>query len=293
MNNPLISIIIPTYGGPNLLSRALDSILNQTLKEWEVLVVDDNGKGLPNQLLTENAIKPYLLDERIHYLVHEVNKNGSAARNTGFRQSLGKYIALFDDDDEYLPIFLQSQMLCLEKQNPDCGMVYCSYEQYFEGEKQRTVHALKKGWLLYDTLMHSFEIPTSSWLIKREVFSELGGFDESFYRHQDWEFLNRLAAKYQIQANDTVCYKRHIGFRNSPKNPEQFIAYRKHYLEKMDGVIILLQPKERKHVLISNQIDAIIPLLKTKQFFRFIKEFISIRPGLYGIKFLINRLFKL
>lgn len=292
MNKPIVSIIIPTYGGPKFLARALNSILFQTLENWEVIVVDDNGRGTKNQLETESIVETYLSDSRIHYIVHEINKNGSAARNTGFASSKGSFIALLDDDDEYLPHFLESQVECINQQDESCGLVYCSYSQYVDDKEVRIVQAEKQGNVLYETFMHSFEIPTSSWLIRREAYESLNGFDESFRRHQDWEFLNRLAAKYQIMANSKVCYKRHIGYRNSPKSSDQFIAYRNHYLSKMQHIILTLPPIQQKRVIISNKLDAIIPLLKERKVRRFLKEYLSIKPGYFGLKFLARRILK-
>lgn len=294
MNNPIVSIIVPTYGGGvKLLARALDSIKSQSLEEWEAIIVDDNGVGTANQKATELVVEPYLTDERFKYIVHEYNKNGSAARNTGFAISTGKYIAFFDDDDEYLPNFLSSQVACFERQDSDCGLIYCSYEQHVEGKQNKIVYAKRNGYLLFDTLVHSFEIPTSSWLVRREVCLELSGFDESFKRHQDWEFLNRLAARYKIHANAKVCYKRYIGYRNSPKTPQQFIEYRLHYLNKIKDVIGMLPANQQKQVIVYNRIDAIIPLAKNRQFLHFIKQYISIHAGFVGIMYLVKRGLKL
>lgn len=293
MSKPLVSIIIPTYGGPDFLTRALDSIVAQSMSDWEVWVVDDNGLDNKSQIMTELAIQPYLEDKRFHYIAHDVNMNGSVARNTGFANSSGKYIALLDDDDEYFPWFLSSQVDALEKQSTECGMIYCSYDQYLNGKKDGSVYAGKNGHLLFEILIHSFEIPTSSWLVKRSVYEELNGFDESFQRHQDWEFVARLASKYSIIANSEICYKRYIGYRNSPKSSCQFMDYRKHYLEKMKNVIELLPPIKQRQVIVSNKLDAIIPLLKEKKIFCFLKEYVSIKPGLFGIRLLFRRLLKI
>ena len=101
--NKLVSVIIPTYGGGEYLKRCIESVLAQTYPNIEVVVVDDNGLGTPNQLLTQKVMQEFKDDTRVKYVCHEINKNGSAARNTGFRNSKGEYICLLDDDDEWLP----------------------------------------------------------------------------------------------------------------------------------------------------------------------------------------------
>lgn len=103
MIEDLVSVIIPTYGGAEFLSRCVDSVLSQTYKNIEIIVVDDNGLDTPKQKETAIAMKKYSSLSNVKYVCHEVNKNGSAARNTGVKNSNGEYIALLDDDDVFLP----------------------------------------------------------------------------------------------------------------------------------------------------------------------------------------------
>lgn len=292
ISNPLISVIVPTYGGPELLPRAINSVLRQTYANFEIIIVDDNGIGTPNQIKTKDVIQPFLIDSRIKYIPHEINKNGSAARNTGFKNSKGTYIALLDDDDEYLPNFLNSQVEQISKQNKECGLVYCSYENYMNGSLTKIVHASLSGTLLYETLIHSFEIPTSAWLLRRSVYEDINGFDESFRRHQDWEFLSRLAARYIIVANDEICYRRHQVFRNSAQNVEKSKEYRNHYLSKMMPLIKQLPIRQQEEVVIYNKMDIAFIYIKQRKIKEFYREWREIRPGFYGIRFLIQRFFK-
>ena len=96
---PLVSVIIPTYKRSKSLNRAIDSVLSQTYPNIEIIVVDDNGKGSKYQLETEKSLEKYIKTDKIKYIIHDVNRNGSAARNTGFKHSRGEYINFLDDDD--------------------------------------------------------------------------------------------------------------------------------------------------------------------------------------------------
>ena len=80
-----VSVIIPTYKRSKYLIRAINSILNQTYKNVEIIVVDDNGKNTPDQIETEKELQKYINNKHIIYSVHEKNKNGAAARNTGVK----------------------------------------------------------------------------------------------------------------------------------------------------------------------------------------------------------------
>ena len=102
-NTPLVSVVIPTYGRSNLLGRAIDSVLNQTYGNIEIIVVDDNGIGNSHQRQTEELLQKYIERNEIIYIKHQKNSGGSVARNTGIRSSKGEYVALLDDDDEWFP----------------------------------------------------------------------------------------------------------------------------------------------------------------------------------------------
>ena len=98
-----VSVIMPTYGKPELLGRSIRSVQNQTYPEWELIIVDDNNPETEGRKQTETLMEQYAADKRIRYIKHEHNMNGSAARNTGIAAATGDYIAFLDSDDEYAP----------------------------------------------------------------------------------------------------------------------------------------------------------------------------------------------
>ena len=198
--NPKVSVIIPTFGGEKFVCRAVESVLSQTYKNVEIIVVDDNGRGTEKQVDTEKVLSRYIDAGKIKYICHDVNKNGSAARNTGLKNSDGEYISFLDDDDVFLPEKIERQVLLLSNLSEDFAAVYCSHKTFLNDKYIEYYKASASGSLLYDNLVHKIEIATTSLLIRRSVCEELKGFDETFFRHQDWEFVDRIAAKYKIQA---------------------------------------------------------------------------------------------
>ena len=290
--NSLVSIIIPSYGGAGLLSRCINSVLVQTYPEIEVIVVDDNGIGTPHQIETARIMSQYQKDNRVKYICHEKNINGSAARNTGFRSSCGEFIAFLDDDDEYNKDFIRSQVQNLKGTSNEYAISYSSFNLCSNGTIISTVKAFKQGDLLYDFLIHSFEMPTSSMLFKRCVVEEFGGFDETFKRHQDWEFVTRILSKYKVIANDIIGYRRHLIFRNSTNDPKIFKDYRMFWLNKMKPYIAVLDVSKQENVYFLNKMDVLFMFLKSKDLKGTIKEWKEISPGLSGIKYVLCRLFK-
>lgn len=283
----MVSIIIPTYGGSEFLPRAVESALNQTYHDIEVIVVDDNGVGTDKQIETEAKIERYKADPRFKYLKHDVNKNGSTARNTGEKVAKGEYITLLDDDDEFMPDNIQHHVEAMEGLSDEYALTYCSVEMYRRDKLVQTKHVSKSGSLLYEVLMHTVTIGSSSLMIRKSVWDELGGFDESFRRHQDWEFTARVAARYKVFATDHIGFHRYLEFRNSAKSVETVIKYREHYLDKMMPLIETLPEKQQRDVLVKNRMDAAVQYLKKKNIMGFIKEWNRIKPGYRGFKHLL------
>lgn len=196
----MISVIIPTYSRPKNLIRAINSVIQQTYKNIEIIVVDDNGLGTPSQLYTNKLVQPYIDKNIIKYIAHPKNLNGSAARNTGFRAAQGDYIAFLDDDDEFAPKKLELQLKQIEQLNEEWGGCYCDTELISIKNNTKNIYpCLLSGDLTVGMLMESIFFNTSTLLIRRQVMENLNGFNESYKRHQDWEFLVRFFRHYKLK----------------------------------------------------------------------------------------------
>lgn len=289
MEKGLVSIIIPSHGGAEFLGRCIESALAQTYQKIEVIVVDDNGIGTKNQIVTAKVMSHYQNDDRVKYICHKVNINGSAARNTGVKNSLGEYVALLDDDDVFLKDKIKRQFCLLSSLPMEYGAVYCSHETFLKGNKVGEEHANLDGKILYDYMIHRVEIASSSIMIRRSVWEELEGFDESFSRHQDWEFISRLLNKYAIKSDDFYGFKRILQFRNSKVSPKIVKERRLFYLYKMSSLINSFPKEERETLLVQELFDVAITFLKAKDFKGFVKEFLTIRPRRIAFKTLFHK----
>lgn len=203
MNIPLVSVIIPTYKRSEFLCTTIDSVLAQTYPNIEIIVVDDNGLGTTFQQETETRLQSYIRKGQINYICHKVNKNGSAARNTGFRASHGEYINFLDDDDELFKNKIELQVNRLLGTDEHIGATYCNSKMiWVKGILNKKVEGCTKstqeGNVVKDYLLGKCRFGTSSLLFKRNVIESLGGFDESYYRHQDVELITRFFSKFII-----------------------------------------------------------------------------------------------
>lgn len=193
----LVSIIITTCHGTNKLIRAIESVLNQTYKAREIIVVDDNGKDTQEQTDTEKMIHKYIESRKIKYIVHDVNRNGAVARNTGVRNANGKYIAFLDDDDFFFSSRLQEFVSAAEVHQAD--MVYSDVLFVREDNMVGTMTAKSNGFSYKDLLMDQSLLGTGSNIfIRKNIYESINGFDETFFRYQDVEFMIRALQKGKI-----------------------------------------------------------------------------------------------
>lgn len=189
---PLISIITPTYDRLKLLRRAIDSVLSQSVTDWEMIIVDDCPER-PG----EAVVRSYN-DPRIRYIKHETNKGGAAARNTAMAASRGKYFAFIDDDDEWLPGILERSLRALEGTPPEVGFCFAAIEsQYPDGKK--VVTRVPEGIANYHerALGRFAGFMGQTLLVKRVVYEDIGGWDPLFPSHQEIEWVIRITKKYK------------------------------------------------------------------------------------------------
>jgi glycosyltransferase involved in cell wall biosynthesis len=195
-----VSVIIPTYKGSNTLERAINSVLKQTYTKIEVIIVDDNHPDGQDRLKTQKVMMQYQKDDRVSYIKHQTNKNGAVARNTGILASTGKYIAFLDDDDYYLPERIQKSISYLVEHSDAIG-VYTGVDVIDEDGRVNLQLRPKQDLTIPDLLKKEMVIGTGSNIfVKSDIVKKINGFDESFLRRQDIEFMMR------------VCHQGRVGF---------------------------------------------------------------------------------
>ncbi len=205
----LVSVILPTYNRCNLLKRAIESVLSQTYKNLELIIINDASTDK-----TEEVVNNYN-DNRVKYFKNKENKGLSFNRNLGIKKSRAKYVAFLDDDDEWLPTKLKKQMALIKKSKFNPMLVYC-WMQYKSGDGE-LLHTRKpeyKGNIFKDTLVRQPIGNGSTWLVKKEVFNKIGYFDEDLSRGIDGDLIRRLTINYSIDYVDEVLVNYYIQHRH-------------------------------------------------------------------------------
>lgn len=304
MKESLVSIIIPVFNRANLIGDTLDSIINQTYKCWECIVVDDRSTDNTLDVLKKYAIK----DKRIHYYTRPKNrlKGANACRNYGYELSKGEYINWFDSDDimhkdkllKHITIIRGSnfnysicQTLVFEKTiNNIIGL---RNEEFFSSN------------IFEDYLTHNIVFMTGSVFWERKFLSELDYlFDEELKAAQEWEFYCRALSQDNKYINIDIPlvylrqHERSITYDNSKVKEREwhyFLARCKVYfnknIKKSDYIDKYLQDyllKRTKKYLISKQYK-----LSLKAFLNyFLKDKkISLQVKFYGVFFMVSSFF--
>lgn len=191
MDNILVTVIITTYDRPSNLSRALNSVVNQTYKNLEILVID--GKELQD---TRNVVETFQFkDDRILHILAK-NKNKTTiygdvqwARNLGLNLSNGKYVAMLDDDDYWRPDKIEKQLFYAEIHN--AALTSC-YMDVYDNDFTHTDKPKKE--IVYKDLLKSFNMScTSSYFLNRKILKRIGGFDESLRSMHEYDIALKLA----------------------------------------------------------------------------------------------------
>ncbi len=197
----MISVIIPTYNRASTIGRAVDSVLCQTYKELELIVVDDCSTDCTDDIMQEYMKK----DKRVRYHKLDTNSGACVARNIGVKMARGKYIAFQDSDDEWLPEKLEKQMAYLKEKDAD--VCFCSIDNIqLDGSIQKIPTRKMHSNEVRKNLLRENFISTQAIFGKKECFIN-EKFDPRFPRMQDWDLVIRLSQKYKIVHLDDVLVK--------------------------------------------------------------------------------------
>lgn len=212
----MVSVIIPTYNRAGLLSRAVRSVLNQTFKDFELIIVDDGSVDNTKDVVREFRND----DDRIKYVWQKNSGTPAGSLNSGIKLAKGEYIAFLDDDDEWLPQKLEKQLaLFLNPKTSNLGIVGCG-AFIIRGSTVKTYQFPKTNNILKSLLEKSVFLSCSSNLIKRNIFNKVGLFDESFKLFFARDMWLKICREYDFDFTEEPLYKYYIHESNlSRKDP--------------------------------------------------------------------------
>ncbi|WGV27766.1 glycosyltransferase [Halotia branconii] len=202
---PKISVVIPAYNSEKTIKATIDSVLNQTFIDFELIIINDGSQDSTLDIISQ------IQDSRIKIFSFE-NAGGNVSRNRGLHQSVGEFVSFLDADDLWTSDKLASQLQALQE-NIDAKVAY-SWTDYIDENGDflySGTHDTFNGDVYEKLLVNNFLENGSNPLIYREALIKLNGFDESLKAAQDWDMWLRLAAKYNFVGVPSV----HILYRVS------------------------------------------------------------------------------
>jgi len=216
MQVPSVSVIIPTYQRSHWVSEAIESVLAQTYKDYEIIVVNDGSTDNTAQVLNQ-------FQDKIR-IIEQDNKGSSAARNIAIQNSQGRYIAFLDDDDRWLPSKLEKQIALLESERK-VGLIYSDMFLFDEKEvfpeprgKKHPIHLGRISWMLF---LFGSSVPlASSVVVRRETLDEIGLFDETLRFCVDYDLWLRISEKWLLYYLDEPLTMYRLSDTNMTKNRE-------------------------------------------------------------------------
>lgn len=197
-----ISVIIPTYLRTISLKKSIESVLNQTFQEFEIIVVNDSSNDKEVIKILEE-----FRDSRIKYFSNSRTKGANGARNTGIIKAKGKYIAMLDDDDIFLPLKLEKQYNILEN-NMDIGVVITQADVINENDEVvRTIDDKFNTEDIFYNLIFNNCVVHCSVMFRKEIVKEAGYYNEELNQAQDYDLWCRflkIAKFFQINEKLTL-----------------------------------------------------------------------------------------
>lgn len=212
----LVSVIIPAYNAERFISETIDSVINQTYKYIEIIVIDDGSTDN-----TRNIVEKKMETDSRIVLKQILNNGVSNARNTGFNLSKGNFVSFLDADDLWLPNNIKYKWEYLVNSSENIGLVHSDMEIIDENSHSTgNILSGKSGNILNSILLwDGTNIPTpSSILVKREAIKQAGEFDINLSTAADQDFFLRIASKYEIGRIPFVLGKYRIHEHNMHNN---------------------------------------------------------------------------
>lgn len=224
--NPLVSIVIPTFNQAGMLIEAIESVLGQTYRNFEIIVVDDGSTDD-----TRLRLRPYVERGQVAY-IYQQNQRQAAAKNRGIAQARGELIAFLDHDDLWASEKLAKQIALFEKR--EVGLVFCRAEEIdLSGKRlwEKGSHKFRRG-AIFDQLLFDHFITNSSVVVRRSCLDRVGGFRENFFGVDDIHLWLRICHDFEADYVDEVLVSCRNHEMNMKKDP--WIVPEKRYLALID-----------------------------------------------------------
>lgn len=225
---PPVSVVLPTYNRADVVGRSIESVLDQTYTDFELIVVDDASSDG-----TDGVIEGFG-DDRIRHVEHDENSGAAAARNTGIRMAEGDIVAFQDSDDTWAKNKLARQVAAFEDADSAVGVVYTGTWRKRDGSQTYIPGAgvdPKEGNVHESLLTQNFVTPQAA-AVRAECFDRVGTFDERLPPLEDWELWIRISEQYEFRFVDEPLVTAYLRTDSISRDDEQKVQARELIVRK-------------------------------------------------------------
>lgn len=271
----LVSVVIPTYKRSELLKKAIDTTLDQTYSNIELLVVNDNIPGDEYSIELYKLIDSYD-DKRLKLVEQEKHINGAAARNAGIKEAKGEYIAFQDDDDYWEKTKIEDQVRQIESLDESWGAVSCLMRFYKNGKLVRACLPYRDGNVLFDVLSLRTGLGTGALLIRRTALDKAGYFDETLLRHQDLQLFAGLTSNYKVCLLKKYLHNRETKDNQNRPDAKRLDHIKNEYFRSISSILDKCSKIERKQIIIMHRFDTANTFKKCGDYSEFFKRTMAV-----------------
>ncbi len=208
-NEPIISIIIPTYNRAAIIGKTIDSFIAQTFEDWEMIVVDDRSNDNTKDVIEEYHKR----DARVRYMLNERKKGAQGARNTGIVHAQAGWVCLFDSDDIAYPKYLSKMVGAIEE---GVGCVACYLKLIYVGEcKSDVAEWADDGYVEKKLMSGKLYINFVNSIFRKSELLKIGLLDEDCPNYQEYDTHLRLSQNAQYKAVREILLDYHLGVPDS------------------------------------------------------------------------------
>jgi glycosyltransferase involved in cell wall biosynthesis len=225
-----VSVVIPTYNRAHFLGKAIDSVLSQSYKNLEVIVIDDNSVDNTTELVSGYK------DKRVKYVKNSANRGCIRARNQGIEQAKGDYIQFLDSDDELFSSKFEKQLEHFQALPNEVGLIYCGF-CYASGKTGQIIKYIspKLYGNVHNRLFEKNLFPIHAPIIRKECFEKCGIFDATLPACEDWDLWIRISRYYKFAFVPDILAKYNIHGKQKSTEVESVIRARERIAEKYRG----------------------------------------------------------
>lgn len=273
MKNHLISVIIPTYNRANYICEAVDSVLAQTYKNIEIIIVDDGSTDNTKDIVLQRY------NSKVTYILQN-NSGPSSARNNGVKHAKGDLIAFLDSDDVWLPEKLEKQVKLIDQSHViglvACGLYNIDSDGNIVGSPIIKRNYINRRSFLKELMIHNIITGGgSNTLIRRECFEKVGFFEEDLWIGEDWNLWLRIAKQYEVKFVEEPLIKYRIHGNNLHKDLKKIEDnMRKNILRNINRYKLITRRKAYSYMYI-DMAHEYIDIEYRKAFINAVKSIIS------------------